>query len=107
METDEAMELLVTEFGYAQRLQQGLEEARAAANSTYQVLGEKLEELRAKETKRKEPTERLRTLNAEKSTLLARTLQLRDKVSSLKAYSEVYATQRNAAAPIVHISHNP
>ena len=51
MNAEEAMQLLVTEFDSVQRLHKGCEEARAAANNTFQVLGKTVQELREKETK--------------------------------------------------------
>ena len=45
MDAEEATELLVTELDSVQRLQKGFEEARAAANTTFQVFGETVQEL--------------------------------------------------------------
>ena len=51
MDAEEAMELLVTEFDSVQRLQKSFEEARAATNNTFQVLGETVQKLPEKESK--------------------------------------------------------
>ena len=48
MDAEEAMELLVTDFDSVQSLQKAFEEARVAANNTFQVLGETVHELRKK-----------------------------------------------------------
>ena len=85
MDAEEAMELLVTEFDSVQRLQKGFEEARVAANNTFQVLGETVQELREKETRITALNQRLTALNEENSSLLARTFELTEEVSSLKA----------------------
>ena len=84
MDAEEAMELLVTEFDSVQRLQKGFEEARVAASNTFQVLGKTVQELREKETKITALNQRLTALN-ENSSLLARTFELTEEVSSLKA----------------------
>ena len=85
MDAEEAMELLVTELDSVQRLQKGFEEARAAANNTFQALGETVQELREKETNITDLNHCLTALNEENSSLLARTLELTEQVSSFKA----------------------
>ena len=84
MDAEVIMELLVTEFDSVQRLQKGFEEARAAANNTFQVLGETVQELREKETKITDLNQRLTALNEENSSLLARTFELTQQVSFLR-----------------------
>ena len=85
MDAEVAMELRVTEFDSAQRLQKRCEEARAAANNSFQVLGETVQELREKDTKITDLNQRLTALNDKNSSLLARTLELTEQVSSFKA----------------------
>ena len=85
MDAEEAMELHVTEFDFVQRLQWGFEEARAAANNTFQVLGETVKKLQEKKTKFTDLNQRLTALKEENSSLLARSFELTEQVPSFKA----------------------
>ena len=84
LDSDEALDLLASEFCNVPKLQQGFEEARTAANNTFAVLEETVAEMRTKEEKIQELQKRLQVLNEENSALLARTLKLSEQISSLK-----------------------
>ena len=51
LESDEALDLLASEFCNVRKLQQGFEEARTAANNTFAVLEETVAEMRNKKKK--------------------------------------------------------
>ena len=84
LDSDEALDLLASEFCNVRKLQQGFEEARTA-NITFAVLEKTVVEMRTKEEKIQELQKRLQVLNEESSALLARTLELSEQISSLKA----------------------
>ena len=84
-DSDEASDLLASEFCKVRKLQQGFEEARTAANNTFAVFEETVAEMRTKEEKIQELQKRLQVLNEENYALLARTLELSEQISSLKA----------------------